>query len=206
MPSFICCDNHDANLLIELFSLYISDTRPTIHIQAYSERVHDVSGTLQCLERVGLLSIYHVLRIDHPTVACVVIDKKQIEATILLDDLAHGKRLWQSGGLRWKTIPGKIRSVVEGWTIDGSNLKLDKTLRIYTSDHQPARYFSSNIHLSKSKDDVTGTRKLLDDQLEEMRELREDRKRINDDLEELKRTSAEENQRIAACIQVKSEE
>jgi chromosome segregation ATPase len=144
MSAFICSDSHDEEILLGLFSYYSRGYRPTIFVRKYSERVHNVSGTLDRINGGNLLSIYQVLKIDNVTVECVLIDFKQIEATILLNDLQHAKHIRQSGVLRWDKIDKKVKQVVEAWTYDGSNIKLDKAFRIYTNDKQPARYITSN--------------------------------------------------------------
>jgi structural maintenance of chromosomes protein 6 len=144
MSSFICCDVHDQNILLEHFSCYSRGYRPTIYVMKYCHQVHNVSGTLERIQRANLTCVHQVLSVDNVTVECALIDFKQIEATLLVKDFAQAKRLKHSGVLRWERIENKVKHVVEAWTYDGSNIKMDKAFRIYTNDRQPARYFLVN--------------------------------------------------------------
>ena len=47
MSAFICTDNHDEKILLELFSRYCRGYRPTIFVMKYLNEVHDISGTLE---------------------------------------------------------------------------------------------------------------------------------------------------------------
>ena len=168
MSSFICTDVHDEKLLLDVFSHYVQGSRPTIYVMRHASRVHDISGTLDRVRRAQLLSIYEVLRIDNVTVACALIDFKQIEATILLEDLAQAKQIRQSGVLRWEKVDKKVKQVVEAWTYDGSNIKLDKAFRIYTNDRQPARYFLSNNSQALSPEELQTDIQRLSEQIDQM--------------------------------------
>jgi len=200
MSSFICTDVHDERILLELFSFYSRGYRPTIFRMKYSDKAHDVSGTLDRICRAGLLSIYQVLKIDNVTVECALIDFKQIEATILLDDLQHAKRIRQSGILRWDRIDKKVKQVAEAWTYDGSNVKLDKAFRIYTNDKQPARYFTSNNAQSLSNDELNIEIKRLEEQINQtnlsMNELRTIRQTTINNLENMKKASTANRKKI----------
>ena len=144
MSSFICTDGHDERLLLDLFAQHSHGYRPTVFKTEYVTVAHDISGTLEHIQRANLLSIYQVLNIDNVIVERVLVDIKQIEATILIENMQEAKRLRQSGVLRWQKVHKKVKQVVEAWTYDGSNIKLDKAFRIYTNDRQPARYFLSS--------------------------------------------------------------
>jgi chromosome segregation ATPase len=200
MSSFICTDVHDERILLELFSYYSRGYRPTIFRMKYSDQAHDVSGTLDRIRRADLLSIYQVLKIDNITVECALIDFKQIEATILLDDLQHAKRIRQSGILRWDRIDKKVKQVAEAWTYDGSNVKLDKAFRIYTNDKQPARYFTSNNTQSLSNDELNIEIKRLEEQINQtnlsMNELRTIRQTTINNLENMKKASTANKKKI----------
>ncbi|CAF4124706.1 unnamed protein product [Rotaria sp. Silwood2] len=199
MSSFICTDVHDEGILLELFAHYSRGYRPTIFVMKYPERVHDISGTLDRVRRANLLSIYQVLKIDNIPVECVLIDFKQIEATILLEDLQHAKRIRQSGILRWERIDKKVKQVVEAWTYDGSNVKLDKAFRIYTNDKQPARYFTSNNTQSLTINELNIEITRLNEQIKQMNlsmhELKSIRQTTKDNLDKMKHMS-HENQKI----------
>jgi hypothetical protein len=200
MPTFICSDSHDEKILLELFSYYARGHRPPISVRKYSDRVHDISGTLERIRRANLLSIYEVLHIDNVTVACALIDSRQIEATILLEDLQDAKRIRQSGILRWEKVDQKVKQVVEAWTYDGSNIKLDKAFRIYTNDKQPARYFTSSNTQSLSTKELDLEIKRLNEQINQMNltinELRKIRQTTIDDLEKMKKASGENKRKI----------
>jgi chromosome segregation ATPase len=200
MSGFICSDNHDEKILLELFSYYARDYRPTITVRKYSTVVPDISGTLERIRRANLLSIYQVLKIDNITVECTLIDFRQIEATILVEDLQHAKRIRQSGILRWANIDRKVKQVVEAWTYDGSNVKLDKAFRIYTNDRQPARYFTSNNNQSLSADELNMEIKRLNEQVHQMdisiNELRKIRQTTIDDFEKMKKATTENKRKI----------
>jgi peptidoglycan hydrolase CwlO-like protein len=200
MSAFICSDSHDEKILLELFSYYAPGRRPTISVRKYSNQPHDISGTLERIRRANLLSIYQVLQIDNVTVECALIDDKQIEATILLEDLQHAKRIRQSGILRWEKIDKKVKQVVEAWTYDGSNIKLDKAFRIYTNDKQPARFFTSNNTQSLSTNELDLEIKRLNEQINQMNstitELRKIRQTTIDDFEKMKKASGENKKKI----------
>ncbi|CAF3357287.1 unnamed protein product [Rotaria socialis] len=178
MSSFICSDNHDEAILLEILSSYAFDCRPPIYIRAYSSKVHDISGTLKRIRAVNLLPIYDVLKIDNITVECALIDIKQIEATILIENLEPVKELRQNKILRWERIDGKVKQVVEAWTFDGTNIKFDKTFRIYTNEKQPIKYFLTNNIQSLSMEELEVDIKLSYSQIED----------INSSMQELKGT------------------
>ncbi|CAF4928884.1 unnamed protein product, partial [Rotaria sp. Silwood1] len=200
MSSFICTDVHDERILLELFGFYSRGYRPTIFVMKYPERVHDISGTLERVRRANLLSIYQVLKIDNITVECALIDFKQIEATILLEDLQDAKRIRQSGILRWERIDKKVKQVVEAWTYDGSNIKLDKAFRIYTNDKQPTRYFTSNNTQSLSINELNMEITRLKDQIKQMNlsmnELKTIRKTTKDNLDKTTNMNHENQKKI----------
>ena len=208
MSTFICSDNHDEKLLLEIFTKYSRGYRPPISVRKYSEQVHNVSGTLERVRNAKLLSIYEVLRIDNVTVECTLIDYRQIEATILVNDLQHAKRIQQSGVLRWERIDKKVKQVVEAWTYDGSNIKLDKAFRIYTNDKQPARYFTSNNTQSLSTNELEMEIKRLNEQINQMNASSEELKRIRqttvDEFEKLKRMTTENKKKIKELSKVRN--
>ncbi|CAF0962841.1 unnamed protein product [Rotaria sordida] len=200
MSSFICTDVHDERILLELFAQYSRGYRPTIFVMKYPQKVHNISGTLDRIKRANLLSIYQVLKIDNITVECALIDFKQIEATILLEDLEHAKRIRQSGILRWERINKKVKQVVEAWTYDGSNIKLDKAFRIYTNDKQPARYFTSNNTQSLTINELNIEITRLNEQIKQMNlsmnELKTIRQTTKNDLDKMKNMSNENQKKI----------
>lgn len=202
MSAFICSSNHDESILLELFSYYCTHTnkRPVIYVRRYSNEVPDVSGTLEHIRRANLLSIYQVLKIDNITVQCALIDYRQIEATILLDDLQHAKRIRQSGILRWDNVYQKVKQVSEAWTYDGSNVKLDKAFRIYTNDRQPAKFFTSNNTRALSINELNIEIKRLNEQINEINlsidKLRTNRQTTIDNLEKIKRSTTENKKKI----------
>lgn len=204
MSSFICADNHDEKLLIELLSLFTSDNRPAIVIRPYADHVHDISGTLERVQEANLLSMYDVLSIDCVPVQCLLIDHKQIEATILVEDLAEAKRIWQSGVLQWRSVTRKVRRVLDGWTRDGSNIKFDRIVRIYTSDERPTRHFRTAADPNVLKDDRDRTKGSMTAQMRELNELKEDREKVNDQLEKLQQNCADQKQKRQPLMQVRS--
>src|SRR5205807_1856803 len=111
MSSFICTNNNDEKILIEILSSYSSDHRPPIYVRTYTDQVHDISGTLENTKKANLLTIYDVLKIDNITVECVLIDVKQIEATILVENLDEIKKIRQNGILRWTKVDRKVKQV-----------------------------------------------------------------------------------------------
>jgi hypothetical protein len=193
MPSFICSDNNDEQILLEILSSYSPDHRPPVYIRTYSDQVHDISGTLKYIKQTNLLSIYDVLKIDNITVECALIDLKQIEATILMENLEQVKQIRESGRLNWKKIDRKVKQVVEAWTVDGSNIKFDKTFRIYTNEKQSMKYFLSNNTQSSSSEELELEIKSLIEQIQQ----------INESMNQLKfirQTTTEEiNQTKKAC-------
>lgn len=169
MSSFICSDHHDEQILIEIFSLYSSDHRPSIYVQTYSDHLPDISGTVQCIKQARLTTIADVLKIDNITVECVLIDFKQIESTILVENITEAKKLRESGILNWKKIARKVKQVTEAWTSDGSNVKLDNTFRIYTNDKQPIKYFLSTTTKALSMEELTAEIRIIAEQFERMK-------------------------------------
>ncbi len=200
MSGFICSDNDDEKILLEIFEKYTRDRRPAIDVRKYSQETHNVSGTLDRVKQANLLSIYEVLRIDNATVACLLIDSRHIEATILVDDLQHAKRIQQSGILRWPTVHKKVKNVLEAWTYDGSNIKFDKAFRIYTNDRQPARFFNSNNAQSLSTEELETEIKRLNDQINQMNisieQLKKTRQRTINDHENMKQATLENKKKI----------
>ena len=171
MSSFICSDNEDEQILLEILSSYSSDHRPPVYVRTYSDQVHDISGTLNYIKQANLLCIYDVLKIENITVECVLIDLKQIEATILIENLEEAKQIRQNGKLNWKKIDQKVKQVVEAWTVDGSNIKFDKTFRIYTSEKQVMKYFLTNSTQLLSIKELELSMKTLNDQIIQTKEL-----------------------------------
>ena len=168
MPSFICCDHDDEQILIEIFSLFSSDHRPPIYVRAYSDHIQDISGTVQCIKQANLRTIYDVLKIENITGESVLIDARHIETTILVENLAEMKELRESERLNWKKIDGKVRPITEAWTSNGANIKLDGTFRIYTNDKQPIKYFLSDSTQSLSVEELTVEVKFLAEQIEQI--------------------------------------
>ncbi len=206
MSSFVCSDNHDEKLLIEILSSYSSDHRPPIYIRTYSDHVHDISGTLQNIRQANLLTIYDVLKIDDVTVQCTLIDLKQIEATILVENFEEMKKIRQSGILAWKSVDRKVRQVVEAWTHDGSNIKLDKTLRIYTNEKQSMRYFLSNNTQSLTIAELESDIKSSSEQIKQMREslnkLKTIRQTTMEEINQTKKASANNKKKIKELMKV----
>ena len=206
MSAFICTDVHDEQILLELFSRCSCSYRPTIFVTKYSKKVHDVSGTLERIKRANLLSMYEVLKIDNIVVECALIDFKQIEATILVEDLHHVKRIRQNGVLRWEKIDKKVKQVAEAWTYDGSNIKLDKAFRIYTNDKQPARYFTSYNNQSLSIDELNLDIKRLHDEIKQMNlstnQLKTIQQTTKDNLDQIKTKSIENQKEIKELTEV----
>ena len=200
MSTFICSDNHDEKILLEIFSRYTGHSRPPISTRRYSQQVHDISGTLSRVQRAQLLSIYQVLRIDNPTVECYLIDEKHIEATILVEDLQRAKQIKQSGVLLWDKVYKRVKQVSEAWTYDGSNIKLDTAFRIYTNDKQPARYFTSNNNQSLSTEEIDADIKRLNEQIQQInlsiQELKKIQQTTVTNLDELKRATNENKKKI----------
>jgi chromosome segregation ATPase len=200
MSAFICTDIHDEKILLELFSYYSRAYRPTIYVMKFTDVVHNISGTLGQVRHANLLPIHQVLKIDNVTVECALIDFKQVEATILLDDLEHAKRVRQSGVLRWERVDRRVKQVVEAWTYDGSNIKLDKAFRIYTNDKQPARYFTSNNSESLSNDELISDITRLHEQINQVNvsitELKKIRQTTSDNLEKIKKDSNDNKMKI----------
>ena len=209
MSSFICTNVHDEKLLLDIFSRHAHGSRPTIFVMKHASEVHDISGTLDRIRRAQLLSIYEVLRIDNITVACALIDFKQIEATVLLQDLAEAKRIRQSGVLRWEKVHKKVKQVAEAWTYDGSNIKLDKAFRIYTNDRQPARYFLSNNAQALSPEELQVEIQRLSEQIDQLtRALNEEKanqKKNQASLDQMTRNTHENKKKIKELNQVRRE-
>ncbi|CAF3898576.1 unnamed protein product, partial [Rotaria magnacalcarata] len=200
MPSFICSDKHDEEILLEILSSYALDCRPPIYIRAYSTKVHDISGTLKRIREVNLLPIYDVLKIDDVTVECALIDIKQIEATILIENLGPVKELRQNKLLRWERIDGKVKQVVEAWTFDGTNIKFDKTFRIYTNEKQPLKYFLTNniqsLSMEKLEVDIKLSYSQIQDINSSMKELKGTRQTIADEMNQTKISIANSKTKI----------
>ena len=168
MSAFICTDNHDEKILVEILTSYSLDQRPPIYVRAYSDKVHDISGTLKYVKQANLLSMYDVLKINDITVECALVDFKHIEATVLLENLEQARQIRKSGVLRWEKIDRKVKQVVEAWTYDGSNIKLDKTFRIYTNDRQPMKYFLTHSTQSLSIEQLEIDMKRSCEQIQQM--------------------------------------
>jgi hypothetical protein len=200
MASFICSDIDDEKILLEIFSLYSFEQSPPVFVRAHSNSVHDTSGTLKQIKQANLLSIHQVLRIDNMTVECALIDFKQIEATILLEDLEQVKSVRQSGILQWKKIDRKVKQVTEAWTCDGSNIKFDKAFRIYTNEKQTMKYFATNTTQSLSLEELQLNIKFSYEQIiqtnESMNELKRTRQTIIDDINKTKKASADNKRKI----------
>lgn len=203
MSSFICTDRHDENLLIELFSLFTSNHRPTISVHKFADRVHDISGTLERIHEANLLSMHKVLVIDNVTVECVLIDEKQIDATILIKNITEARCLWQSGVLRWQNINGKVRRVVEGWTRNGSNVKFDRTIRIYTSHTKATRFFRLDFDGKLLEDEISRMKRSFNEQMNEINDLNKEREQIRQQLDKLKQSSTDEKQKLQKLVQVR---
>ncbi|CAF4388293.1 unnamed protein product, partial [Adineta steineri] len=122
------------------------------------------------IKQANVISIYDILKIDNTTVECALIDFKQIEATILLENLDEVKQIRESERLNWKKIDRKVKQVVEAWTHDGSNIKFDKTFRIYTNDKQAIKYFSTDNNQSLSIKELQVDIKQLNEQIKRMNE------------------------------------
>jgi len=206
MSSFICANNDDEQILIGIFSSYSSDHRPPIFVRAYSDKVHDISGTLEHIKQANLLTIYDVLKIDNITVECALIDFKQIEATILVENLDEVKKLRRSSILAWKSIDRKVKQVVEAWTCDGSNIKLDGTFRIYTNDKQPIRYFLSNSSQSLSIEELEIDIKSSYEQIKQMNEslnkLKTIRQTMIDEINNAKKANINNKKKIRELMKV----
>jgi chromosome segregation ATPase len=200
MSAFICSDNHDEKILLEIFSKYVPDHRPMVSVRKYSEQAHNISGTLNRIRNANLLSIYEVLRIDNITVECALIDFRQIEATILIEDLQAAKRIRQSNVLNWKSVYKEVKQVAEAYTYDGSNVKLDKAFRIYTNDKQPVRFFTSNNTQSLSTNELELEIKRLNEQINQMNlsinEMKKIRQTTIDNCENMKRATTENKKKI----------
>ena len=131
---------------------------------------------------------------------CALIDFKQIEVTILLEDLQEAKRVRQSGALHWPRVDKKVKQVTEAWTYDGSNVKLDKAFRIYTNDKQPARYFTSNNSQSLSNEELNVEIKRLYEQITQVNgsinELNKIRQTTVENLEKMKKDICDNKKKI----------
>lgn len=188
MSSFICTSNHDEKILLEILSSFSIGRRPPIYVRAFSDNVHDVSGTLKQIREANLLAMYDVLKIDNANVECILIDVKQIEATILIENFEKVKELKQSQKLSWEKIDKKVKQVAEAWTFDGSNIKFDKTSRIYTNEKQPIRYFLTTNIQPLSKEELEADIKSSSRQLEEViisiNELKANGKRMKNEMNE----------------------
>ena len=204
MSSFICCDNDDEQILIEILSSYSSNYRPPIYIRTYADQVHDISGTIQYTKQANLLTIYDVLKIDNTTVECVLIDFKQVEATILVENIGEAKAFRQSGRISWKKINGKVKHVTEAWTYDGSNVKLDNTFRIYTNDKKPIRHFLANSTQSLSIDELKSEIKSSREQIQQMNkslnQLKTIRQTTMNEINQIENKSAQNKQTINELI------
>lgn len=206
MSSFICANNDDEKILIEILSSYSSDHRPPIYVRTFSDKVHDISGTRQHIQRANLLTIYDVLKIDNITIECVLIDLKQIEVTILVENFEEIKQFKQTGILTWKNIDRKVKQVAEAWTYDGSNIKLDSTFRIYTNDKQPLRYFLSDSTQSLSIDELKLEMKSSYEQIKEMNEslnkLNISQQTIRDEIDRTKKANTNNKRKLRELMKV----
>ncbi|CAF1460702.1 unnamed protein product [Adineta ricciae] len=200
MSAFICSEYHDERILLELFTTYASGYRPVIFTMKYRDRTPDISGTLERISRANLLSFYQVLKIENVVVECALIDLKQIEATILIENLEAAKQLRRTGALLWESVNNKVKRVVEAWTCDGSNVKLDKAFRIYTNDRQPLRYFSSNTTQSLSNEELNKEIRDLQEQVNQTNvsidDLKAQRQRAVSELETIKKSSVENQKKL----------
>src|SRR5439155_741055 len=87
MSSFICTNNNDEKILIEILSSYSSDHRPPIYVRTYTDQVHDISGTLENTKKANLLTIYDVLKIDNITVEYISIDELESDIKSLNEQI-----------------------------------------------------------------------------------------------------------------------
>jgi hypothetical protein len=204
LSSFICCDNDDEKILIEILSSYSSNCRPPIYIRPYADQVYDISGTIQYTKQANLLTIYDVLKIENITVECVLIDFKQIEATILVENIIEAKNLRQNGRISWKKINRKVKHVTEAWTYDGSNVKLDSTFRIYTNDKKPIQYFLSNstksLSIEELKSEIKSSREQIQQMNESLNQLKTIRQTTMNDINQMKKESMKNKQTIDELI------
>ncbi|UJR25752.1 hypothetical protein I4U23_007101 [Adineta vaga] len=170
MSAFICANSNDEQILLEILSSYTSDYRSPIYVRTYSNELPDISGTLERIREANLLPMCDVLKIDHPIVESVVIDLKQIEATILLENLEEVIRVKESEILNWEIIDRKVKHVVEAWTYDGANIKLNTTFRIYTNEKQTIKYLSINSNQSLSIEEFRNDIRHFHEQIEQVNE------------------------------------
>jgi len=205
METFICSDRHDELILLDIFSKYPSNSRPRITVTKFSDKAPDVSGTLAQVRKAGLVPIYDILTITNPIAETYLIDNRQIEATILLQDLNQAKQIRQGNTLRWKIVDRKVKQVVEAWTIDGSNIKLDRAFRIYTNDRQPAKYFTTTNAQALSINELERDVKQLNTEIHQktlsMNELRKIQQRITENLQQGKQSKIDIQQKINELTQ-----
>jgi len=206
MSSFVCSNNDDEKLLIDILSSYSSAYRPPIYVRKYANRVHDISGTIESMRKANLVTVYDVLKIENTTVACVLIDYKQIEATILVENLDEFRQLKSNGRLQWKQIDRKVKQVAEVWTFDGANVKLDSTSRIYTNDKQPRRFFLTDQTQTLAHDEYQADIRTLEDQIQdindELNKLNMNKQRIHDEIKQTEKQSTDNKQKIDQLMKV----
>lgn len=154
MNCFICDNRHDEEILLEILSEFANENRPKIIVKRFREKVHDIQGTLNEIEKANLFSMHKVLSIDDVNVECLLIDEKHVEATILVENISKSKEIYQSGILQWSKIQKKIRNVVEAWTLDGSNVKFDPVFRIYSGENCSNRFLSSNRPFNETREQI----------------------------------------------------
>ncbi|CAF1468971.1 unnamed protein product [Adineta ricciae] len=205
MSAFICSSSTDEQILLEIFSSYTSDNRPPIYVRTFSVQTPDISSTLGHVRRANLLSIYNVLKIDHPIVESVLIDFRQIESTILVENIDEVRRIRQDGSLNWHEVDQRVKRVVEAWTHDGTNIKLNETFRVDENEKQPVKYLSTDSEQSVSIEELQKDIDYFHEHIQEMNESL-DRMKLNrqttvDQLDEMTKTSADNGNKISELKQ-----
>lgn len=134
--AFCCHDNHDQQVLKQLFMQVCSkDNIPTIIVSRFQSNVHDVSANKP---RCEFPSVLDMLLIDNPVVTNCLIDQVAIESVLLIEDPKVARQVM------FQNPPAKARMA---YAMNGDQLLGGKTARSYASMMDKARYLQKDIEV-----------------------------------------------------------
>ncbi|KAJ7385875.1 Structural maintenance of chromosomes protein 6 [Desmophyllum pertusum] len=125
--AFCCTDNHDQQVLKQLFQQVCSkDNIPTIIVSRFQDNVHNVSANKP---RCDFPSVLDMLIIDDPVA---------IESVLLIEDPKVARQVM------FQNPPAKVRMA---YAMNGDQLLGGKTARSYASLMDKARYLQKDIEV-----------------------------------------------------------
>ncbi|KAL9969292.1 hypothetical protein ACROYT_G021491 [Oculina patagonica] len=133
--AFCCHDNHDQQVLKQLFSQVCRDNIPTIIVSRFQDHVHDVSANKP---RSEFPTVLDMLLIDNPVVTNCLIDQVAIESVLLIEDPKVARQVM------FQNPPAKARMA---YAMNGDQLLGGKTARSYASMMDKARYLQKDIEV-----------------------------------------------------------